>query len=129
MKYKLIAAAIVLTAAIGMALSSSAPVYACTPGTKILTFPCWYDGLGDPPVIKNLQDIWKIALNIIDMAIQAIGYIAAVFILWGGFKFMLSEGNSDQAAGARRTIINASVGLIIALASIAIIRFVWALTT
>lgn len=116
--------------AIGMAALISAPTYACTAGTKILTLPCWYDGLkmkGSAPVIEKPQDIWTIVINFIEMALQVVGYLAAGFIIWGGFRFLLSEGNVDKAAAARKTIINASVGLVLALASVAIIRFIWAL--
>lgn len=119
-----------LPIALGMAVLISAPAYACTPGTKILTLPCWYDGLtldGTQPVIEKPADIWTIVINFIEMALQVVGYMAVGFIIWGGFKFMLSDGNADQAASARKTIINASVGLVLALASVAIVRFVWAL--
>ncbi|MCA9338866.1 hypothetical protein KC939_00800 [Candidatus Saccharibacteria bacterium] len=131
MKKKIIMMLASFPVAIGMAALISAPTYACTAGTKILTLPCWYDGLkmkGSTPVIEKPKDIWTIVINFIEMALQVVGYLAVGFIIWGGFQFMISDGNSDKAAAARRTIINASVGLILALASVAVIRFIWALT-
>lgn len=126
MKQRIIMMIVSLPLALGMAALISAPVYAA-PCKRILTLPCWYSGLSmskGSPEIKNLQDIWKIVLNFIEMAVQAIGYLATVFIIWGGFQFLISEGNADKAASARKTIINASAGLLLALASVAIIRFV-----
>lgn len=131
MKKKIVMILASFPIAIGMGMLISAPAYACTPGTKILTLPCWYDGLklkDSTPVIEKPKDIWTIVINFIEMALQVVGYLAVGFIIWGGFQFMLSDGNVDKAAAARRTIINASAGLILALASVAIIRFIWALT-
>ncbi len=130
MKGKILTTTVGLLVAIGAAVFITTPTYACTPGTKILTLPCWYDDLpmkGDQPVIEKPRDIWKIVVNFIEMGLHIIGYLAVGFIIWGGIQFMLSEGNPDKAASARNTIINASVGLVLALASVAIIRFVWAL--
>lgn len=127
MKKKIILVLLSLPLSLGIATLISAPTYAVMPCKKILTLPCWYSGLDEEdgsPVIKKPQDIWIIVLNFIDMAIQAVGYLAAAFIIWGGFKFLISEGNSDKAAAARKTIINASAGLLLALASVAIIKFV-----
>lgn len=95
--------------------------------SKILTLPCWYRGLpkkNGRPVINSLNNLTIIGTNVLDMMLQIIGYIAVGFIIWGGFQFMLSDGSPDKAAGARRTIINASAGLLLALASVAIVNFV-----
>lgn len=96
--------------------------------SRILTLPCWYRGLpadkNGQPKIDDVRNLAIIGTNVLDMMLQLIGYIAVGFIIWGGFQFMLSDGNPDKAAGARKTIINASVGLLIALASVAIVNFV-----
>lgn len=106
--------------------SVSAAGVSCS--SRILTLPCWYRGLpadsNGQPKIDSFNNLTIIGANILDMMLQLIGYIAVGFIIWGGFKFMLSEGNTDKTAAARKTIINACVGLIISLASVAIVNFV-----
>lgn len=47
-------------------------------------------------------------------AFYALTAIAAFFyILWGGIRYITSGGDEKKTAGARQTIINAIVGLIL----------------
>lgn len=69
--------------------------------------------------------IWRIALNIVDIALSVVGYIAFFFILYGGFQFLTGGNNPSQIEKARKTILNAVVGLIIALGAVAIINLVF----
>ncbi len=97
-----------------------------------LTFPVWYRGLekSDSDCSLDLQNtgiakiIWTVGLNLLDMLLQAAGYIATGMIIYGGFAFMLSQGNDQRAAQARQTIIDAAIGLIIVTGSVAIVNFV-----
>jgi hypothetical protein len=66
--------------------------------------------------------IWRIALNIIDIALQLVGYIAAGFILYGGFLFLTSAGDPGKTAKARTMILDAAIGLAISIGSVAIIN-------
>ena len=69
--------------------------------------------------------IWRIALNIIDIGLAIVGYIAFFFILYGGFQFLTGGNNPSQIEKARKTILNAVVGLIISLGAVAIINLVF----
>ncbi|MBC7564976.1 hypothetical protein H7100_01960 [Candidatus Saccharibacteria bacterium] len=69
--------------------------------------------------------IWRIALNVIGMALTVVGYIAFFFILYGGFQFLTGGNNPGQIEKARKTLLNAVVGLIISLASIAIVNLIF----
>lgn len=102
---------------------------ACLPASPVLTFPTWYRGLPqDPtscaPKIAALKDIWIIVLNLLEILLQSTGYIAAGFIIWGGFKYMKAQGNPQNIASAKSTIMNASIGLGISLSSVAIVNYV-----
>lgn len=97
--------------------------------SRVLTFPTWYRGLDFDertcnPKLTELNDIWKIVLNLVEMLIQIVGYVAAGYIVWGGFKYIKSQGNSQNIASAKTTIMNAAIGLGIALSSVAIVNFV-----
>ena len=65
-----------------------------------------------------------IALNIVQMILYAVGYISLGFIIYGGFKFMISGDSSSGTAAARKTIQNAVIGLIISIMSVAIVKLV-----
>lgn len=110
--------------------SAGAPRNATTGcvGGAILTFPCWYRGIPlnaqNVPQVTTLNAVWIIVLNVIEMFMQLVGYFAAGYIIWGGFKYMKSQGNSQNIASAKSTIMNAAIGLGIALTSVAIVNFV-----
>jgi hypothetical protein len=99
---------------------------------RLLTFPAWYKGLTtDRCDIKSPKDagglsvfIWTIALNIIDMALQAVGYISVGFIIRGGFKYMTAIGEPAEVAKAKKIIMDAVIGLVIAVFSVAFVNFV-----
>lgn len=128
------AAAVVFVAGAGgatltMALPQTANA-ACN--TRLLTFPAWYDGLvkGDCSVKSPAEAgglsvfIWTIALNVIDMAMQAVGYISVGFIIRGGFKYMTAIGDPGEVAKAKKIIMDATIGLILAVFSVAIVNFI-----
>lgn len=52
-----------------------------------------------------------------------LGVIAMMVIVISGMMFVLSRGEPEKAAKARRGVIYASVGLILAILAVAIVRF------
>ena len=101
---------------------------------SFLTFPAWYRGItdsncdikGPAKTEDGLQRyIWTIALNVIEIMMQAIGYLAVLFMIYGGFLYMTSNGNPEGAAKGLKTIINASIGIAIGMSAIAIKNFLW----
>ena len=106
---------------------------ACSNKGKILTLKPWYSGLTNndcslknPDTDTNSQAnyIWKIVLNIVDDLLQLIGYTTVGYIIYGGFLMMTSNGAPDKAAHGRKTIMSAAIGLVIALASVALVNFI-----
>ena len=106
---------------------------ACSNKGKILTLKPWYSGLtNDDCSLKNpgtdtnsqANYIWKIVLNIVDDLLQLIGYTTVGYIMYGGFLTMTSNGAPDKAAHGRKTIMSAAIGLVIALASVALVNFI-----
>lgn len=100
-----------------------------------LGFPTWYKGISDGPPDCNIKVpdtgsdnlsnfIWAIVLNIIEIGLMACGYIALGFILYAGLLFIIAQGEPEKMAIARKTIINAAIGMVIAFASVALVNFV-----
>ena len=107
----------------------------CDKKGKILTLKPWYSGLTNNDHDCSLKSpgadadsqakfIWKIALNIVDDLLQLIGYTTVGYIIYGGFLMMTSNGAPDKAAHGRKTIMSAAIGLVIALASVALVNFI-----
>jgi len=112
---------------------------ACDPGGSFLGFKTWYaylegetDALGNciPQAITRTSDgtivfgdIWLIALALVDTIIRIAALVAIGFVIYGGIEMITSNGNPEQINKARNTIINAVVGLVIAIAAAGIISF------
>lgn len=107
---------------------------------RFLGIPPWYRGLtnNNPPTcdLKSPDEvgslgsyIWRIVLNIIEMAIVAMTYITVFFILFGGFLYITGGTNPSQIERARKTIINAVIGLVVAISAIALTNLVFTIIT
>ncbi|MGD8373765.1 MAG: hypothetical protein PVI21_02800 [Candidatus Woesebacteria bacterium] len=110
---------------------AAAPVQAqfavCASG-DFFGFPSWDSCLpkkaDGSPAINSLSDVWLIAFPIVESIIRAAAYIAVGFIIWGGIKFIKSQGDPGEIAQARLIIQNAIIGLVICILSVTVVRFI-----
>ena len=116
----------------GLAVALPSTSYAAC-NDRLLTFPAWFRGLTDNQCDIKRPDtskaglskfVWTIALNIIEILLQLIGYMSAGFIIFGGFKYIISTGSSDAVSKARQIIYNAVIGLVISIFSVAVVNLV-----
>ena len=143
MKTKLTLLALVLVSILALAapqgVSAAAPTTVSDCSKRILRIPTWFNGLvklekdndnnvncvivspGDYGLSKF---IWRVVLNVIDMALSLIAWIAAGMMIFGGFKMITSDGAADKAAQGRKTLLNAAIGLTIAIASVGLVNLV-----
>ncbi len=68
--------------------------------------------------------ITRVALAVIDILMRIGGMVAFGFIVYSGFRFVMSQGNPDQEKAARETAINALIGMVITIFAIAIVTFI-----
>lgn len=129
-------AALLFVATLGgatLTVATPQSAYACT--DRLLTFPAWYKGLQNPDPDCTIRSptelaggyqemIATILLNVTELILQLVGYVSVGFIIVGGFKYMTSAGSPDGMTKSRKTIINAVVGLIISIFSVAIVNLV-----
>ncbi|MEI7819102.1 MAG: hypothetical protein WCI47_03220 [bacterium] len=54
----------------------------------------------------------------------AIGIVAVIMLIIGGFRYIFSGGNSTSVNSAKDTILYAVVGIVVALLAYAIVNFV-----
>ncbi|MGB3024164.1 MAG: pilin [Candidatus Saccharimonadales bacterium] len=62
--------------------------------------------------------------NVFNGAIVLAGALSVVFVIVGGIRYVLSNGDTSQAATAKNTILYAVIGLVIAMSAFVIMRFV-----
>lgn len=113
---------------IGPVAPGTCPPVASDCPERILTFPAWYKGILKPGTcdveITSILDLIVIPLNFLEILIQAVAYVAVGFIVWGGFKYIKSQGDPGKISEAKSAIINAVTGLAIALLSVGIVEFI-----
>ena len=69
-------------------------------------------------------DLVLVALGILDIVLRIAGMVAVAFVIWGGIQYITSEGQPDKTKDAQQTIINALIGLVIAIISVSVISFI-----
>jgi len=69
-------------------------------------------------------DLSKIAAKIINILSIIVGIVAVIMIIFGGFKYITSGGDTGNVSGAKNTLIFAIVGLIIVALAQFIVHFV-----
>ncbi len=69
-------------------------------------------------------DLLLIFLGVLDICLRVAALVAIGYVIYGGISYITSEGSPDQTKNAQTTIINALIGLIIAILSTAIVSFV-----
>jgi len=98
----------------GSGLDGNISSGACTPDTSAA------DGNTD------LSNTFKFIINVFSVIV---GVVAVIMIIWGGFKYITSGGDSNKVSGAKNTIIYAIIGLIVVALSQFIVQFVLAKAT
>lgn len=111
--------------------------------SSVFFIPAWYKGMLHQVTSSNGStncefqpekgadgkiDITKTALlvglNILQAALVITGYITIIFLIKGGFEYMLSTGDPGRITSAKGTIRNAIVGMVIAILAASIVNAV-----
>lgn len=94
-------------------------------------FPTWYKYLDftesckvDIDFASNPAELLKIGLAIIDILLRFGGLVAFGFIIYGGFKFITSQGEPEGVKDAKTTIMNALIGVVIVTLASGIVVYV-----
>lgn len=107
---------------------------------SFFSFPTWYQYL---PVEEDSQagicevqfslmengqfhydDILLVSLGIIDILVRLAALVAVAFVIYGGFRYMTSQGSPDGTKAAMHTIVQAAIGLIVTLLAATIVGFI-----
>ena len=99
-----------------------------------LMFRPWYHGLcfdsKDNPVPPDddseegeefTKFVWVIIMNIAYDLFAAVGVIATGYVIYGGYAFLTSGGDSGKAAKAKKALIGAVVGILVSLSATMIV--------
>lgn len=103
-------------------------------GFDFFGFPPWYkylrtnvDAAGNPidcgPVIEGINDLWFIALAVVEILLRVAVLVAIGYVLFGGFKYVTARGQAEKLNSAKLTVYDALTGLVIAIVAIAIVSY------
>jgi hypothetical protein len=119
-------------AALLLKFFAAAPVSCPLPKNTFFFLPNWWeylngqlDGLGQcGPVVDLPQGLLPIGLAVLDMLLRLAGFAAVVSIIIAGAQHLLTDGNPEKAAAARKRLYNSLIGLAIALTATALVTFI-----
>jgi len=77
--------------------------------------------------IGSIQDVAKLIFWLIDCGLKIAGFLAFVYIAWGGVKMVKAQGDPSEIQAARKTITEAIIGLVICISATAIVNWVTSL--
>src|SRR5665213_100264 len=106
---------------------------ACTISNHAFFFlPPWWeylktttDALGQcAPSFTFPNDIFSVGLALVDILLRVAGFAAVVSIIIAGVQHLLTDGNPEKAAAARRRLYNSVIGLLIAITATAMVTFI-----
>lgn len=129
--------AAVVVASVGLSVAGPTSVEAAdntkscgTPG--FLGLRPWYYGLcegGEGTEIKEPSGedeiavfVWKIVLNVLIDLLVIVGYASMIFIIYGGYQFIMSQGDPGKVASGKKTLTSAIIGMVISLSASVIVN-------
>lgn len=70
------------------------------------------------------SDIPLVLLAVVDDLLRIAGVVAVAFVIVGAFRYVASQGNPEDTAKAQSTIINALIGMVVAIIAVGIVSFI-----
>lgn len=121
---------------LGFTFVPAKPAYAaCNSARDTLGIPHWYKYLKeDEPLTREtgkcvalfegVGDVVLVVFAIIEICIRIATYLGIVFFIYGAIQITMSQGSPENVNKGRQTIINALVGVAIALIATAVVNFI-----
>ena len=120
-KFQLFIAAIAVVLGVSGAIAAPTATYAACSSAA----DCIQDGVdkagGKASKSTDPQDIIQ---TIVRVLLFLIGAISVIMIIIGGFRYVVSQGDSGAVTSAKNTILYAVIGLVVAIFAWAIVDFV-----
>jgi hypothetical protein len=79
---------------------------------------------GGKSVNEVFPDLGTFLGGVVSVAIGLAGVVFFVMLVWGGIRYISARGDEKAVADARGTLTNAVIGLLIVIASFAIIKII-----
>lgn len=70
------------------------------------------------------RNLSSVVISGINLVLYLIGIVAVIVIIYAGFQYVASAGDSGKVAAAKSTIVYAVIGLIVAMSAWAVVNLV-----
>jgi hypothetical protein len=77
-----------------------------------------------PNPFSGRMDLQQVVSLLINVAFLAAGLVAVIYLIIGGFRYVTSSGNAEAIEGAKATILNAIIGLIVIFISFLLVNYI-----
>ncbi len=122
----LVAAGVIQPAVVGAKCATEPVFFGLVP---------WYHYLSVDPATCDIKDfnvlgggvsssLPFILMAVLDDVLRIAGMIAVGYVIYGGIQYVVSQGEPDKTAKAQSTILNAIIGLAVALIAVGAVSFV-----
>lgn len=102
----------------------------CKSGNLLGIIPPWYKYLEfdtdcsiKMDLAQNPAQFWLVGFGIIDILLRVAGIVAVGYVIYGGFRYMTSQGEPDKLKKAQGTIVNALIGVAITVLATSVVTF------
>ena len=131
------------------AQASAAVAPGCDKSVSFLGLPAWYsyldigpettgDGvtidkcavLGPHRASPNENELdWSkaaplVGLAVLEIMLRIAGLVGFIFVIYGGFKYITSQGEPEKTTQSRQTITNSLIGIAISIIAAAVVSFI-----
>ena len=69
-------------------------------------------------------DVQSLLITVLNWLLGIAFIVAVLFLVIGGFRYIMSAGNEEQAEAGKKTIINALIGVVVIILSYVIVQVV-----
>jgi cytochrome bd-type quinol oxidase subunit 2 len=75
-------------------------------------------------IFNQENTVGGVIIGVLQLFLGVVGLISVAMIVYGGFRYITSVGNSEVAQAAKKTITNAIIGLVIIILSFVIVTVI-----
>lgn len=66
--------------------------------------------------------VWVIVLNVLFDLMLAVGYVALALVVYGGYLYIMAQGDPGKVARGKKTLTSATIGVVIAMGATVIVN-------
>jgi hypothetical protein len=84
----------------------------------------YFAQLIDPSPLPNVNGNPQTLNTIFKTIYIIIGALTVLLFIWGGFRYMISQGDPQKVAIAKTRFLHITIGLVIATSAVTIVNFI-----